>query len=117
MPARRIDPACAQDQVVSPTSFDRLLADELAATVSIDGMWRIVLDVRDSFRSIKYIVRRIMNEQCAKFARLISDHANCNAVYQRCQRLFLLRLIDAGIGGGIDDDIRRDFANDARQIL
>ena len=47
-------------------------------------------------------------------ARLLRDLADGSAVDQRRELFLLLRAVDGGIGGGVDDDVRRSRAKNSR---
>ena len=58
-----------------------------------------------------------MHQQAAGLARFFGEHADGGAVDRGRQLLLLLGLVDRGVGGCVDDDIRFGVADDIRQTL
>ena len=87
----------------SATSFS---PSELGAPVSPGGRGRIVLAIRPVERAVEHVVGREMQEGNAEPRRGFGHMARPFAVDLSASRLLRLGLVDRGIGGGVDHDVR-----------
>lgn len=106
VPLRTVDPACTQDEVRATLPLDGLLSRQLAATVGIQGRWRVILGQCNSLLPIEHIVRGVMDEWCSQARGFFSQHAGRKRVHLVSESLDLLRAIDRREGRRVEDEPR-----------
>ena len=90
----------------------KLLTGELRMAVGIDRRRRRALVARLMARAIEHVVGRIVDEQRARAARRLGQHAGRHAVDRHRQLALVLGAIDRRISRGVDDDLRRQLAHE-----
>src|SRR6185437_4174660 len=106
--ARGIHPCGAKDQVARAAVAQCIFAREFGTTVHADGMGGIDLAIRARRAAIEYVIGGVMHHARAVLFRPGTQHAERVAIDALRELGFVLRAIDGGVGGGVDDDVRRD---------
>ena len=90
---------------------NRFLPGQLGATVGVERVGLIALDVGFALGAIKNVIGGIVHQQAAHPDRFLGHDTGSNGIDRQCKLRLALCLIYSGVGGGIDNDIRPGLAN------
>ena len=103
---RRVDPRRAQDRVPRIGGGDRLLAGKFGCAVDRQRRGRVGLDIGRGLGAIEDVVGGNLDDGNAEPGRCFGDRPGPDRIDGEGEVPFALGLVDGGIGGGVDHDVR-----------
>src|SRR5215472_4089153 len=92
--------------------LDCPFAGELGSAVYAERASQIRFVVGRSFAAVKYIVRRVMNQQSPAALSLFGEDLYASCIYRCCPCRLCFRLVDRGVTGGVNDDVGLEASHD-----
>ena len=111
---RAVDPRRPQDDMAVEALGDGGVARRLAGAIDRTGIDRVVLGVGAHLGAVEDVVRGKMDEGGADLAARIGQRGRAVAVDREGHVGLAFGLVDRGIGGGVDDDVRPHAGDVAR---
>ena len=105
------DPRGAHDHRPVPLFADSHFSGGFRPAIDADRRDRIVLAIRAGFLAVEHIIGGQVNQRTPGLGAAFGNDRGAIAIDREGCLGFALRLIDRGIGGGINDQIGRDLAN------
>ena len=101
----RVEPCCADDDVLAASSLDALFSCELGFAIYAERIGFPVFLARDVLVALKHIVCTYMNQSSIHFLHRLSQVACCRIVEQVGEVEVALRLIHVGIGSTVNNNL------------
>src|SRR6185437_1758242 len=93
------------------------LAGAFGAAVGADGMSGVGLAIWPGCSAIEHVVGGVMHHACAALLRPGADYAGRIAIDALREFGLVFRAIDRGVGGSVDDDVRRNAIQRSGQAI
>ena len=101
----RVEPCCANDDVLAACSLDALFSGELGLAIYAERIGFPVFLARNVLVALEHIVCAHMNQGSIHFLHRLSQVACCRIVEQVGEVEIALRLIHIGIGSTVNNNL------------